>query len=124
MSDDISSLAKSVSSETPWWATAPIWLAAGIVGVPSLMAIGAGWFIASSVTKHLTDLKNQNQIEISHLERIENNQEKYWEMVRRTLAMSTEVQLRTCVHQATDQKERDDCMRGISGLGAQSAPFK
>lgn len=109
-------LAEKVNTETPWWAKAPVWLAAGIVGVPSLMAIGAGYFIASNVTKHLTEIKETNRAEIHELQVIRANQEKYWEMVRRTLAMSTEVQLRTCVHQAADAKERDDCMKGVSGI--------
>ena len=114
MSDE--SLASKVNTETPWWATAPIWLAAGIVGVPSLLAIGAGYFIASNVTKHLTQIRETNVAEMSKLDKIEANQVNYWEMVRRTIAMNVEIQLRTCVHQATDQKERDDCMRGMSGV--------
>jgi hypothetical protein len=43
---------------SPWWAKAPSWLALGIVGVPSLIAIGAvSWIIY-----------NQQQITNKHLE--------------------------------------------------------
>lgn len=109
-------LAQNISSKPPWWATAPIWLAAGIVGVPSLLAIGAGYFIASNVTKHLDDLRSADEVEISKLERIESNQTKYWEMVRRTITMTMEIQLRQCIHQATDAQQRDDCLKGVSQL--------
>lgn len=111
-------LAQNISAKPPWWATAPIWLAAGIVGVPSLMAIGAGYFIAGNVTKHLAAINEQNAAEMHQLNIIQNNQEKYWDMVRRTLNMSVEIQLRMCVHQASDQKERDDCMKGIASVTA------
>ena len=80
------------------------------------MAIGAGYFIAGNVTKHLQEIKETNQTEIHEIQIIKSNQEKYWEMVRRTLAMSTEIQLRTCIHQAVDAKERDDCLKGVSGI--------
>lgn len=116
MSDDVTSLAKSVSSETPWWATAPIWLAAGIVGVPSLIAIGAGYFLAGNVTKHLADIRETNVAEMSKLDTMIVNQQQYWDIVRRTLQMGVEIQLRTCIHDAKDQKERDDCLRGVSNL--------
>jgi hypothetical protein len=104
--------ASKISSETPWWAKAPVWLAAGIVGVPSLMAIGAGYFIAGSVTKQMHGLQELNRTEISKLEGMEKN----WEVIRRNIAMGVEIQLRTCVHQAADQKERDDCLKGMSAI--------
>ena len=52
MSDE--DLALKVSSETPWWAKAltasskaSIFFAAGIVGVPSLLAVGGAFFAVS-----------------------------------------------------------------------------
>ena len=108
--------AAKISGTPPWWASAPIWLAAGIVGVPSLIAIGAGYFLAGNVTKHLTEIRATNVAEMSKLDTLLVNQQQYWEIVRRNLAMSVEIQLRSCIHQASDQKERDDCMRGISGV--------
>lgn len=119
MSDE--SLAEKINVETPWWAKAldpksAVYLAAGIVGVPSIMAVAGLWFIAGTVTKHLTQIRDTNVAEMSKLDTILVNQHQYWEIVRRNLAMGVEIQLRTCIHQATDQKERDDCMKGISGI--------
>lgn len=112
MSDE--SLAEKVNTEVPWWAKAPVWLAAGIVGVPSLMAIGAGYFIAGNVTKHLAAIRETNVSEMQKLDRIMDTQERYWEQVRRTIGATLEVQVRTCIHDAKDQKERDDCIKGIT----------
>ena len=107
-------LARGVNEKPPWWATAPIWLAAGIVGVPSLMAIGAGYFIASSVTKQLTEIKSDDRVMMQKLDVITGNQQKYWENVRRQMAMTMEIQLRTCVHSAETKEQRDDCMKGVA----------
>ena len=118
MSDE--DFASKIATETPWWAKAldpksALYLAAAIVGVPSLMAVAGLWFIAGTVSKHLSQIAEQNATELHELRIIQTNQAQYWDVVRRTLAMNTEIQLRTCVHQAADQKERDDCMKGISG---------
>ena len=112
----LTALVKSATG-TPWWATAPIYLSLGIIGVPSLLAIGAGYFIASSVTEHLTELKVVNQVEITKLDSILSNQSKYWEAVRRQMGMTLEVQLRACVHAAETKEQRDDCMKGVSQVG-------
>lgn len=109
-------LAQNISGKPPWWATAPIWLAAGIVGVPSLMAIGMGYFVAGSVSHHLNQIHEQNAAELHRLDIIQTNQGQYWEIVRRTLQMGVEIQLRTCIHEAADQKERDDCLKGVSSI--------
>ena len=86
------------------------------------MAIGAGYFIASSVTKHLLEIKT-NDIAISaQVAEVKANQIKYWEIVRRGQTMTLEVLIRTCVHQASDAKERDDCMKGLGSLGGVEVP--
>ena len=108
--------AAKISGSPPWWASAPIWLAAGIVGVPSLIAIGAGYFLAGNVSKHLADIRETNVAEMSKLDIMIANQHQYWDIVRRTLQMGVEIQLRTCIHDAKDQKERDDCVRGMSNI--------
>lgn len=103
-------------TKQPWWATAPIYLSLGIIGVPSMLAIGAGYFLAANVTKHLTTIRETNVAEMAKLDQIMANQQKYWEIVRRTVAATFEVQVRTCVNEAKDKPERDNCLRGISGV--------
>jgi hypothetical protein len=111
---DTSELAEKISEKAPWWSTAPIWLAAGIVGVPSLLAIGAGYFIASTVTSRIHELEVINRYQLERLVIME----KQWEIVRRNLSVSIEIQLRACVREATNAKERDDCLRGLGQVTA------
>src|SRR5215831_11285122 len=58
--------ASKISSEAPWWSKAPIWLAAGIVGVPSLIAIAAGWYIAGNIN-HRVNVLDQYSLSEIHL---------------------------------------------------------
>lgn len=102
----IEDLASKVSSETPWWATAPIWLAAGIVGVPSLIAIGAGYFIASNVVRNQDVLKQYNQSEIQQLNEIN----KQNEGVLRFIEADLRVQYRTCLNASKTDDAREACI--------------
>ena len=113
MSDE-STLAQEISGKPPWWASAPIWLAAGIVGVPSMMALLLGYYVADTVTKNLVELKKSNQVEMQKIDKISNMQEQYFELVRRHMAMQLEISLRACIHSSDTQKERDDCLKGIA----------
>lgn len=103
---DTEKLAEKAISETPWWATAPIWLAAGIVGVPSLIAIGAGYFIASNVVKNQEALKQFNQTEIQQLTEIRGQNEGILRFVEADLR----VQYRTCIAASTTNEAREACI--------------
>jgi hypothetical protein len=109
--------ASKVSTETPWWAKgltasskATVWLAAGIVGVPSLIAIAAGAFIAHNVAYNLKVLTQYNLSELDSLSDLENNQSARWEAVRRLLAMEVQVDTRICVHDAQTKQQISDCI--------------
>lgn len=108
MSDE--SLAHKVSTETPWWATAPIWLAAGIVGVPSLMALGASYFIASSVTKSLAQLTVYGQSELFQINEHNNKMNHDLTVVMRFIDDNLKVQYQTCLHASTNNQERAACI--------------
>lgn len=99
-------LAKDISEKPPWWATAPIWLAAGIVGVPSLIAIGAGYFIASNVVKNQDVLKQYNQSEIQKLNEID----KQTEGVLRFIEADLRVQYRTCINASKTDEAKEACI--------------
>lgn len=99
-------LAENISGKPPWWATAPIWLAAGIVGVPSLIAIGAGYFIASNVVKNQDVLKQYNQSEIQQLNEIG----KQTEGVLRFIEADLRVQYRTCINASKTDEAREACI--------------
>jgi hypothetical protein len=109
MSDDLE-LAKHVSSETPWWATAPIWLAAGIVGVPSLMAIGAGYFIASSVVGHLRLLEQYSLSELHQLSQMDVQDDQRWMAIREYIVDDLRAQYQTCINAAKNNQERIACL--------------
>jgi len=110
-------LAKEIAEETPWWAKAPIWLAAGIVGVPSMIAIGAGYFIVQTIQgaliKHMTDTRAEIVEQQIMIDTINKNQAELlenWRYLRDYMAARLAVEQRTCLHQAKDDQQRDDCL--------------
>lgn len=102
--------ALKASTEAPWWAKAPIWLSLGIIGVPSLIAIGAGYFLASNVTTRLTQLEQLSRTEISHLENQNTDADRRWELVINVMRLTLESQIKTCLHEAKDAKEQQECV--------------
>jgi hypothetical protein len=109
MSDDLE-LAKEVSGKAPWWATAPIWLAAGIVGVPSLMAIGAGYFIAQTVVRNQKLLEQYNLSELHILNEVDKENDLRWNAVRQYIVDDLRAQYQTCIHAAKNNDQRSDCL--------------
>src|SRR5262252_328619 len=102
---DVEDLAKHVSSETPWWATAPVWLAAGIVGVPALMAIASGYYIAQNVTASLKQLTTYNLSELhmfnEHLTVSQHN----FEVVLKFMDDDLRAQYQACLNSAERERE-------------------
>lgn len=118
------SLAEKVSTETPWWATAPIWLAAGIVGVPSLIAIGAGYFIASSVTAKLAALDQYNQSELYQIAQHQNDMHRNWSIVLKFMDDDLKCQYATCVNAAKNDEQRSNCLTPSSREQQYGMPSK
>lgn len=110
MSDDGASLAKTVSGETPWWATAPIWLAAGIVGVPSLIAIGAGYFVAQHVTTALRELSQFSQSQLYLINEHINFTNRNYEIVVKFMDDDLRCQYVTCLNSAQTPEQRKACV--------------
>ena len=69
MSDELE-LAKQTGVTLESLAKAPVWLAAGVLGVPALIAIAAGYFIAKNVNQDLKQLNTYNLSEIYQLNEI------------------------------------------------------
>jgi hypothetical protein len=103
-------LAKEVSEKAPWWATAPIWLAAGIVGVPSLMAIGAGYFIAQTVVHNQKLLEQYNLSELHQLGTMNTELDQRWQAIRQYIIDDLRAQYQTCIHAAKTNDQRSDCL--------------
>lgn len=103
-------LAQKVSSDPPWWATAPIWLAAGIVGVPSLIAIAATYFVATTVTSKLGALDQYGQSELYMLNQHQNDMNKNWKIILKFVDDDLKCQYVTCLNSAKDQQERTACI--------------
>jgi hypothetical protein len=106
--------ALKASSEVPWWAKAPIWLSLGIIGVPSLMAIGAGYFIAQSVTRQLRALEQYNLSEMHQLNNLDTDQRRRWEAISRLMQLSLQTQRQTCLHEAQTPQQRDECVASVA----------
>lgn len=108
MADD--KLAEEVYSKAPWWASAPIALTAGIVGVPSLIAIMAGVFIAKNVTAALKDLGSNGQSEMALLREHMTATEKTDEGILRFIEADLRVQYRTCINASKTDEAREACI--------------
>lgn len=97
-----------LASKEPWWVRAPAALAIGIVGVPSLIAISAGWFIAANLTHRINLLDQYNLSEIHIL----NEQNQRWEAVKDFMELEIRIDMASCLNMAKDAQERDRCIRG------------
>jgi|SRR5215831_12575 len=102
--------ASKISSEAPWWSKAPIWLAAGIVGVPSLIAIGAGYFVAHYVTTSLNQLNTFSQSQLYLLNEHMNDQKHNFSVVLRFIDDDLKVQYRTCLNASKTDEQRAACI--------------
>lgn len=102
--------AKGVSERPPWWATAPIWLAAGIVGVPSLIAIGAGYFLASTVSSRLASLEHSSQSEVHLLQEHMNEQKRNVGIMLKFVDDNLRAQFQTCINSGKTPQERAACV--------------
>jgi hypothetical protein len=109
MSDE-TDLAHRVSTEAPWWSTAPIYLAAGIVGVPSLIAIGAGYFVAHYVTKSLSQLNTFAQSELYMMNEHNNDSKRNFEVVIKFIDDDLKVQYQTCLAASKTDVQRAACI--------------
>lgn len=107
MSDE--SLAHKVT-ETPWWATAPIYLSLGIVGVPSFIALAAGYFIAQHVTKALAQLTLYGQSELYQMNEHNNEVKRDFRTVLKFIDDDLRVQYQTCLHASVTNQERAACI--------------
>jgi hypothetical protein len=107
--------AARISSETPWWAKAldpksAVYLAAGIVGVPSIIAISAGWFIAQNVNHRLNVLDQYTQSALYQLNEQGTDSARRWEVVANLMRLTLQCQVKACIHEAKDAEERDECL--------------
>jgi hypothetical protein len=103
-------LAAKISGETPWWATAPIWLAAGIVGVPSLIAVGAGYFVAHYVTTELNQLSTFGQSQLYLINEHINESKRNWGIILKFIDDDLKVQYQTCINSGHTPQERAACL--------------
>jgi hypothetical protein len=107
--------AAKIDTQAPWWAKAPIWLAAGIVGVPSMLAIGAGYFIAKTVVHNQTLLEQYNLSELQAISTLQTDATRRWEAISRLIQLDLETTRRTCLHEAKNAQERDECVTSTLG---------
>lgn len=102
--------ARGVSEKPPWWATAPIWLAAGIVGVPSLIAIGAGYFLASTVTSRLAALEQSSREQVHLMREHLSDQKRNVGIMLKFVDDNLRAQFQTCINSGKTAQERAACV--------------
>jgi len=107
---DQSELAAKVSGETPWWATAPIWLAAGIVGVPSFIAIAAGFYLAQNVTRALRQLDTYSLSELHLINEHLSESKHNFTVVLKFMDDDLRAQYQACLNSAQTNQERLACV--------------
>ena len=102
-----------MSSETPWWARVgevSVWLAAGIVGVPSLISLLAGWFIAHDVTRGQKILEQYNLSELHQLNGINDQEDHRWTVILRFVDDTLRAEYVACINAAKDNIQRSRCL--------------
>jgi predicted small secreted protein len=85
-------------------------LAAGIVGVPSLMAIGAGYFIAQNVIRNQKVLEQYNLSELQMLNNIGTDQHRNSEVIIKFLHDDLRAQYQTCITASRNDEQRKACI--------------
>lgn len=103
------SLAEKVNVETPWWAAVPV-LAAAIVGVPSFLAIAAGFYIAQHVSTALRELVQLSQVEISLIREHNEFSRRNYDIVVKFMDDDLRCQYVTCLNSAHTPEQRKDCI--------------
>lgn len=99
-------LAETEYTTAPWWASAPIALTAGIVGVPSLIALLSVGYIAKNVSSALGQLSAYAQSEISML----TQSQKIDEGIMRFVEADLRVQYRTCINASKTDEAKEACI--------------
>jgi hypothetical protein len=79
-----------------------------------MMALGAGFFIVKSVTYNLEVLSQYNLSELQSLSQMDTNATRRWEAVAQLIQMDLQVQTRTCVHEAKNEQEKEECVATVS----------
>jgi hypothetical protein len=111
---DENEFAAKISSDAPWWAKAPIWLAAGVVGVPSMIAIGAGWFIAGAVSAKLTQLINTDTVKLQKLQTLQQDHQEIhreFQTVQEFMRAVLRAAQQNCLHTSKTEAERNKCVQ-------------
>lgn len=115
MSDEID-LAKSQGISLESLAKAPLWLAGGLLGFPSLIALIAGWFIAKTVINNQRLLVQYNLSELHQLSEMDAQDDQRWNAVRGYLMDDLRAQYATCVNAAKTNAERSACLTAQSRM--------
>lgn len=108
MSDE--SLAEKISGSPPWWAQAPIWLAAGIVGVPAFLAIGATYYIAQHVSSALRELSQLSQSQLYLTNEHINFTKRNYDIMVKFIDDDLRCQYVTCINSAQTPDQRKACV--------------
>ena len=109
MSDELD-LARNQGISIEALAKAPIWLAAGILGVPAAIALAAGWFIAKNVTQKLNTLDQYGQSELYQLNQHQNDMHRNWGIILKFVDDDLKCQYVTCLNSAKTSQERTACI--------------
>jgi hypothetical protein len=85
-------------------------LAAGIVGVPSLIAIGAGYLVAHYVTSQLGALNQFSQSELYLTNEHINASNRNFGIVLKFIEDDLRAQYQTCINSGKTPQERNACL--------------
>jgi hypothetical protein len=102
-------LAKA-SSEVPWFAKAPAYLAIGIVGVPSMIALASVYFVGVNITRYQKTLEQYNLSEIHMLNEQNNQYEHNFAALLRFMEDDLKAQYQTCIESAKTATDRARCI--------------
>jgi hypothetical protein len=103
-------LAKSQGISLESLAKAPLWLAGGLLGFPSLIALGAAYFIARTVIYNQRLLVQYNLSELHQMSQMDTELDQRWQAMREYIVDDLRAQYQTCVNAAKTDAERSGCL--------------
>jgi len=100
-----------LAAKEPWWAKAPAYLAVAIVGVPSAIALAAGWFIANNVTYRLKLLETYDLSILSTLSQMSTKSNQDIDSLEGFMRATLRAAQQNCLNNAKTVEQQHKCVQ-------------
>lgn len=103
-----------LAAKEPWWSKAPAYLAVSIVGVPSLIAISAGWYIAGNINHRINILDQYTLSELHQLSVLQQEHKKLegdFSQIQGFMRAALRAAQQGCLSNAKTPEQRAKCVQ-------------